>query len=102
MHLDVDEIPGGMDRPKVPLRGVPSAVDPEELRELDRREFGDTQQKSSFTALSLSMASEPSAVLVRQRNGGTPAEFGARLLAEAGRELGPSWPVPGEVVHPPG
>jgi hypothetical protein len=41
------------------------------------------------------MASEPPAVLIRQRNGGTPAEFGARLLAEAGRELGSTLVVEG-------
>jgi hypothetical protein len=34
------------------------------------------------------MASEPSAVLIRQRDGAMPAQFGARLLAEAGREFG--------------
>src|ERR1700693_40984 len=37
---------------------------------------------------SLAMASEATAMLVRQRDEGTPAEVGARLLAETGRELG--------------
>lgn len=34
------------------------------------------------------MARKPPAVLIRQGNWGSPAEFGARLLAEARREFG--------------
>lgn len=35
----------------------------------------------------LTMAYKPLAMLVRQRNGRAPAEFGARLRAETGRKL---------------
>ena len=41
------------------------------------------------------MTCKPAAVFVCQRNGGTPAEFGARLFAETGRKLGLSLVVEG-------
>src|SRR5581483_4417607 len=44
----------------------------------------------------LTVACKPTSVLIRQRNGGAPAQFGARLLAETRRELGLALIVEGD------